>query len=466
MDESNATVDPGSYRDPLGRVHLADDRVLRLLRGRGVEEYRAASSSPTFVAATERGDVVGTTEPDDNPLAHEAGSELVVEHEAIDLISYAYEWSHSMLKDAALLTLRLSRELLDDGMILKDATPYNVQFDGVRPRFIDIGSFERLGNGEPWYGYQQFCQLFLYPLWLRSVIDVAFRPWLRGAIDGIHPDEIVRLLGRRGWRAKGFGVHGWFHARSVRRHADAEDGIRDQLRSAGFGPSVIRGQLDNLEKAVTRSTWSAATSTWSDYGDRSHYSDDDLARKEAFVSGALTPEIRRVLDLGCNDGRFSRLCVDGGRRVIAVDSDELVIDRLYRRLVDEGETRITPLVVDLSDPPPSIGWRSIERPSLVKRARPDLVLALALVHHLAITKTVPLAEFVAMLADFDARVVVEFPTAEDPMVRRLLRNKRGDLFDDYSLESFEKAADRHFVTERSEQLPSGTRHLYQLRPRR
>lgn len=465
VEGQTTTVDPGSYRDPLSRVHIVDGRVFRVLEGAGIDDFRSASTAPSFTSAVERGDLVGTFQPHDIPIHYEPGSEEVLEHEAIDFISYPYEWPHSMLKDAALLTLRLTRDLLDDRLILKDATPYNVQFDGARPRFIDIGSVERLRNGDPWYGYQQFCQLFLYPLWLRSTLDVPFRPWLQGAIDGITPEEIVRLLGRRGWRTKGFAIHGRFHARSVRKNAAAEDGLRDELRQAGFGPAVIQRQLDNLEVAVDRATWSASESTWSDYGSRAHYTDADLAGKESFVAEALSPDVSRIVDLGCNDGHFSRLCVAGGRRVIAVDGDELVIDRLYRQLAEEGETKINPIVLDLADPSPSLGWRSIERPSLVERAKPDLVLALALVHHLAISKTVPLPDFVAMLADFGGRVIVEFPTAEDQMVQRLMRNKRSDLFADYSLPNFIKALDRHFITERSAELPSGTRHLFELRPR-
>lgn len=455
-------TDPGSYRDPLSRVYHHDDRVFRVLRGRGVDDYRAATESPSYAAALDRGDVVGTWEPDDGPSLGET-ADVVLEHERLDLISYPYEWPHAMLKDAALLTLTLTSELIDDGLILKDATPYNVQFDGSRPRFIDIGSFESLPKGEPWYGYRQFCQLFLYPLWLRSMLDLPFQPWLRGAIDGITPEQMVKLLGRRGLLSRGVWTHGRLHAWSVRRYASTNRPVGDELRSAGFGPAVIRSQVRNLHALAERSNWSASASTWSDYGDRSHYTDDDLATKKQFVLDALTPGVDRVLDLGCNDGYFSRLCADAGRRVIAVDGDELVIDRLYRQLSSEGDRRITPLYMDLSDPSPSLGWRSMERASFAARARPDLTLGLALVHHLAITNTAPLDDVVAMFDDFGADAIVEFPLPEDPMVQRLLRNKRDGLFGDYSLERFEKAIGSRFRIERSEQLPSGTRHLFHLR---
>ncbi len=455
--------DPGSYRDPLSRVYLDGDRVFRLVRGRGTEDYRAAAAAGSVVAAIERGDVVGTWEPDDSPPLGE-GADLVLEHERLDLISYPYEWPHAMLKDAALLTLRLTDELLGDGLILKDATPYNIQFDGSRPRFIDVGSFEVLPSGEPWYGYQQFCQLFLYPLWLRSLIDLPYQPWLRGAIDGISPEQLMKLLGRRHRLNRGVWTHGRVHAWSVRRHADSKREVGNELRSAGFGPAVIRAQLKNLTGIVERSTWSASNSTWSDYSDRSHYSSDDLSAKERFVADALTPGIDRVLDLGCNDGHFSKLCADAGsgRRVIAVDGDELVVDQLYRRLASAGDRRITPLFMNLADPSPSLGWRSAERASFAERAKPDLTLALALVHHLAITNTAPLGDIIAMLDDFGADAIVEFPLPEDPMVKRLLRNKRRDLFSEYSLEGFEKALGQRFTIRRAERLPSGTRQLYHL----
>ena len=172
-----------------------------------------------------------------------------------------------------------------------------------------------------------------------------------------------------------------------------------------------------------------------------------------------------MLDLGANDGHFSRVALDAGAAsTIAVDSDHLVVDRLYRQLREQGEQRILPLVIDLADPSPAIGWRSGERPSFVERVRPELVLCLAVVHHLALTNNVPLDEIVAFLADFGAPVVVEFPHRDDVMATRLLARKRSGLFDAYDVANWERAVEQRFVIEERQSLPSGTRTIYRCRP--
>jgi SAM-dependent methyltransferase len=350
----------------------------------------------------------------------------------------------------------------------KDATPYNVQFTGTKPVFIDVGSFERLRPNEPWPGYRQFCELFLNPLLIQAVRDVPFQPFLRGSIHGISPATTAELLRGSGLH-KGVFTHVKLHARAERRYADADvdHDVKAELKRAGFGPGLIDAQLRGLEKAIDALKWKQQSSTWSDYGDRAHYSPDDLRAKDAFVTAAVDAAAppNLVLDLGANDGRFSRVALEAGARsVIAVDSDDVVVDRLYRDLRTAGERRILPLVLDLSDPSPGLGWRSRERPPFVERVRPDLVLCLAVVHHLALTNTVPLDEVVTFLADFAAPLVVEFPHRDDPMAARLLARKRPGVFDAYDVSTWERALAARFSIRAQETLPGGTRTLYRCDP--
>jgi ribosomal protein L11 methylase PrmA len=389
----------------------------------------------------------------------------VVHHRRITRISYPFEWTFSMLRDAVLLQIEVTRRLISDGCLTKDATPYNVQFDGARPVFIDIGSFERLQAGEQWAGYRQFCELFLNPLIAQSVGGIPFQPWLRGSLEGIRPVEAAALLRGRKRLDRRLAVHVSLHARAEKRYADHDaEGARldGEMKRAGFGLKVLDAQLDNLDKTVRSLHWDVDASTWSGYGQRSHYTDKDLAAKEAFVARTVADQDpTTVLDLGANDGRFSQPAVDSGaRRAIAVDSDHLVMDRLYRRLRAEGEHRILPLVLDVADPSPGLGWRGRERPPFVDRVRPDLVLALAVVHDFALTNTVPFQHIVDGLADFGSPLVVEFPHRDDPMAARLLARKRAGLFDHYSRERWEIALGRRFDVVESETLPSGTRTLY------
>jgi len=463
-----ARRDPGSFRDPTSRVFVSEHEVFRGLDDRGLADYDAVAASAFFPALLDEGLVVGT-ERVDEPVPGLDGWAAVLRHDRLPVISYPFEWPFEMLRDAALLHLDITGRALAEGFVTKDATSYNVQFDGTAPTFIDVGSFQPVRAGEPWYGYRQFCELFLNPLVLQAVGGSAYHPWLRGSLDGITPSELAPLIRGRRRFDRGLLVHVRLHARAESRYADAdrERDVGNELRQAGLGPKVLAAQVANLRRTVTRLRWKAQRSTWSDYAERGHYSDVDLDAKDAFVARAVgAARSPHVLDLGANDGRFSMLALEhGAERVVAVDSDHLVVDRLYRHLRDTGERRILPLVMNLADPSTGLGWQGRERPSFTDRVRPDLVLCLAVVHHLALTDTVPLELIVDQLADHGAPVVVEFPHRDDPMAARLLARKRSGLFDHYDLPRWEAALEARFEVLERETAPSGRRTLYRCVPR-
>jgi len=459
-------ADPGSFRDPLSQVFIDGDQVLRGLTAEGLAEYEAVAASPFFAALADDGLIVDTEllAAGSHPL-HEQWAG-VLRHRRIPVVTYPYEWTFEMLRDAALAQLEVTRRAVDAGFSTKDATSYNVMFDGSKPVFIDIGSFERPLRTEAWPGYRQFCELFLNPLVVQAVGGVGFHAWLRGAVGGIGVAETAAIvpLGRR--LRRGLFVHLTLQARAERRHAEAETSGAGEGPRAGFSPKLLLAQLANLEKTVRALTWKAQRSVWSDYSDRSHYTGDDLPAKQAFVAEAVRATgADLVLDLGANDGLFSLLALESGAsRVVAADFDHLVVDRLYRHLREIDETRVLPLVLDLVNPSPGAGWRSRERRPFVERVRPDLVLCLAVVHHLAITNTVPFDEIVDFLAEFGAALVVELPHPDDPMVRRLLARKRPGLFDHYDRDRWEASLDRRFTVDERQVL--GTRTLYRCSLRR
>ena len=461
--------DPGSFRDPLSRVYVDDDVVWRGLSEVGLADFEAYAATEAFSRAQADGRVVATAPVPVSEAPVGADWAGVLRHDRVRVITYPYEWAFSMLRDAARLQLELSREALAEGILTKDATSYNVQFDGARPVFIDVGSFERLVPGEPWPGYRQFCELFLNPLYVQAIAGVPFQPLLRGSVHGLSPSVTASLIGARRRLRRDVFTHVRLHARAEARYAgaDAARDVKGELQRAGFGPKLIDAQLANLQRAIEGVEWEASASTWSAYSQRGHYTDADLEAKEAFVAAATAARHEpMVLDLGANDGRFSRVAVDAGASLaIAVDGDHLVVDHLYRALHREGETRILPLVMDLSDPSPGQGWRGRERPAFVDRVHPDLVLCLALLHHLAISSTVPFAEIVGFLHDFAAPLVVEMPHRDDPMAARLLARKRPGLFDHYDRPQWEDALRARFDVEEQVTLPSGTRTLYRCRPR-
>jgi hypothetical protein len=456
-----AEADPGSFRDPSSRVYLADDAVWRGLDGEALEDFRALAETPFFTRALGDGQVVGTELADDRPEGMEqwAGA---LRHERIPVVSYPYEWSFEMLRDAARLQLDLVAQALEEDLVTKDASAYNVQFVGSQPRFIDVGSFERLRAGEPWYGYRQFHMHFLLPLMLQAYRGIAFQPLLRADVEGVNPVDARRMMSF--WdivspRKKGTLLHVALQARA--EAATSQRDVKSELKGAGMKKEVLVAQIRNLRKLVDKVRVRRADTEWAGYSDRSHYTDADLQAKEAFVS-AVAEAVKPTLawDLGANDGHFSRLVADQGAYVIAADGDHHAIDGLYRALRESGDQRILPLVVNLADPSPDRGWRGKERLAFTGRSRPQLVLALALIHHLVISRNVPMQEFVDFLADAGGDLVVELPTRDDPMVQGLLRNKREGIHDDYTVEAFEAALGRRFAIRRREELPSGTRICY------
>lgn len=464
--------EPGSFRDPDSRVFFAGGDVLRALSARGAADWRALRDSALFARETQAGRLVATEEidaPADLPLLRTDRPQAVLRHERIPFVSYPYEWTPGMLRDAALLQLELLAGALDEGLILKDATPYNVQWRGARPVFVDVGSFEPLREGEPWFGYRQFCAMHLNPLLLAVLRDMPFQPWLRGSLEGISPDDTAKLLRGRDRRRRGVLTHVVLHAKLDRRSAAqgrTSGGVRDELKKAGFHSELIKANVKRLHRMVSGLEWQPPKGVWTEYRAQNSYSDADTERKEAFVrevSAASRPGL--VWDLGCNDGRFSRIATEAGASyVVAVDGDQAPVELLYRELRDEGRTDILPLTVDLTNPSPGLGWRGLERRPMADRGRPDLVLCLALLHHLAITGNVPVADAVDWLRSLGGSVVVEFVRRNDPMVERLLAAKRSDTHPDYDEAFFERRLGEAFAVERREELPSGTRVLYLARP--
>jgi SAM-dependent methyltransferase len=371
-----------------------------------------------------------------------------------------------MLRDAALLQLELVRRAVEAGMILKDSSPYNVQWHGAKPVFVDVGSFERLREGEPWAGYRQFCMLFLYPLLVQAYRGIPFQPWLRGSVKGISPEECRRALAGRDVLRRGVLTHVLLHSRLERGHADTTRDVKRELRAAGFRKELILANVRRLERLVRRLDWRPAGSAWSEYGETTTYSGQDARRKAAFVTDALAAERPRLVwDVGCNDGRHSRLAAAVAQHVVAMDADAVVVDRLYRTLADERDETILPLVVDVVDPSPGLGWRGLERQPLEERGRPDLTLCLALLHHVVVSGNVPVAEFLDWLHGLGGALVIEFPTRDDPMVHRLLARKRPHDHPDYDRDRFEQCLAERFDVTASEVLSSGTRVLYRARPR-
>ena len=458
--------EPGSFRDPTARVFRHGDGVYRGLNAKALRDWERLADTSFFSRFVEDGRLIPTERLDDRTgLPNLAATwDAILHHRAVPVVSYPYEWCFGMLRDAALLQLDLLLAALHEEMTLKDATPFNVQWIGVDPTFIDVASFTVGQPGAPWEGYRQFCQLFLYPLFLQAYKDVPFHPWLRGSLEGIDPQHCRNLLSLRDFFRPGVLAHVYLLAKLQSRFEDTDRDVKADLRKAGFSAALVKRNVSRLRQIVSGLRWTPTRSTWSEYTLCSTYDQDDRRRKTAFVQCAASARRRRLVwDVGCNTGEYSRVVAQHADSVLAIDADHLAIERLYDALKGEPGRNILPLVGDVADPTPALGWRGLERPSLLARARPDFMICLAIVHHLAIGRNIPLADFVGWLADCGAEVVVEFVTRDDPMVQRLLRNKEV-LSETYTQAGFEACLTSAFDITAKERLGSGTRTLYHATP--
>lgn len=462
---SAPNFEAGSFRDPDTRIFHHNGAVFRCLTERARSDWMRLAATDFYARFTGQGRLIPTDQVVDDTGLPDLGPKwtAVLKHQRIPMISYPYEWSFGMLRDAALLQLDLMLASLDEGMTLKDATPFNVQWIGSRPTFIDIGSFTAYEPGEPWAGYRQFCEQFLYPLLLQAYRNVPFHPWLRGSVEGIKAEECLALLSLRDYVRPAVLGDVYLHAKAQARFQASDRNVKQDLRVAGFSSQLIKKNVGRLRRIVERLRWSPSRSTWSEYEHEHKYETEDLQAKSDFVSRVLAPRRWSIVwDLGCNTGTYARLASEHAEYVLALDVDHLVVDRLYRALAQEGNTSILPLVGDIANPSPGLGWRGRERRPLVDRGCPELILCLALVHHLVIGSNIPLGELIQWLAGFGADLVVEYAGRGDPMVERLLRHRDGQHVD-YSQAAVEAALTKHFASVTQEPLTCGTRTLYHAR---
>jgi len=459
---SEIAAEPGSFRDRTARVFYHDGHIFRGLSATALKEWQALSATSLYRRFAENGAIVTTRQREIGSLPFRLDEPwaAVLEHERLPFVSYPYEWSFEMLRDAALLQLDLVLAGLDEGIGLKDASAYNVQWKGATPVFVDIGSFYKRAEGEPWVGYRQFCQMFLYPLLLQAYRDVPFQAWMRGNIDGMDAEVCLNLLSARDYFRGGVLAHVYLQAKAQKAYNSTTRDVRAELNKAGFDTRIIKTNAEGLRKLVASLEWKPKQSTWSDYLKCGHYEAADAEQKRQFVRDVVaTRPWNMTWDIGCNVGVFSRIAAERSASVVAMDADHLAVDKLYRALKAEHVPNILPLVVNVTDPSPNLGWRNLERKRINERGRPDLVLALALIHHVVIGGNIPLAEFVQWLRDLGGELVIEFVTRQDPMVATLLRNK-DDHYSDYTEESFERELSARFKIARRQPLGSGTRIMY------
>jgi len=450
---------PASFRDPSGFLYTRSSKLLRQVNQTYQIQYDLLQSSGLYALLVEKHWLISHRESGAAPLRPDTAYKIL-EPDPLRFISYPYEWCFGQLKDAALLTLRIMNQALRHGMVLKDASAYNIQFHQGRPILIDTLSFDPYVEGEPWVGYRQFCQHFLAPLALMAAKDVRLNQLLRIHIDGIPLDLAARLLPVRTLLNPGLWMHVHLHARMQRKNASAPEGkaSRKPMRK-----TALLGLVESLFQTAQSLQWNAAATDWAEYYEHNNYTEVSFAEKKRLV-GEFVHRIKpgSVWDWGGNTGVFSRIAMEGGADATCFDSDYGAVEENYREVRVRHEARLLPLVLDLTNPSPPLGWNQCERGGFLERGPADAVLALALVHHLAIGNNVPLGQ----IADFFARcgnwLMVEFIPKGDSQVRRLLQT-RTDIFPDYTREGFEAAFRERYRIVTAAPIAESARTLYLMK---
>lgn len=457
----------GSFRDPDARLFEVGGRLVRLLRGEAAAGLRRAQERGLLARWVERGDILPIEALDPAPyreLGFEA--EIGVDHQRLSFVSYPYEWSFGGLAAAALLHLRLQREALEAGLVFRDASAYNISFDGARPCFLDLGSLRPYRADEFWTGHEQFCRQFLNPLLLQRFVGVAFQPWYRGEPLGLASRSLRSLLP---WRAR-LRPRVFSHVvlpdllmrRDGRR---AQEVAAGKVRAGGLSLRAYRATLEQLHDWIASLRSPPAPSSWSEYDSHCGYTEADRAAKERFVARwveAHRPPL--LLDVGCNRGRFAELALRAGAgRVIGVESDASALDLAFERAAARAPSFL-PLAIDFVDPSADQGWRERERMSFRRRARFDAVMALAVIHHFALTRGVPLREVVEELVALGPRGLIEFVPPDDAMAKQLVALRDGAV-PEYGWQPFVAALTGVADIEETVALPDSARVLVAFRRR-
>ena len=462
QDVRSVNIDSGSFRDPSGHVFFADGKVYRCVNEPAIADYEFVESTGLMARLVEKGWCVASIPVDARAFDGLPGSaRIVLEHPRISFVSYPYEWPFSALKAAALLHLDVHLEALKNGVTLSDASAYNIQFEGVEPVFIDRLSFVRYRDGEIWTGHRQFCEQFLNPLLLRALVGIPHNAWYRGRLEGISTEDLNRVLPLTKRLSGRVLAHVVLQAGFQKSANKQKSAARvEQMKQAKLPLPGLLAMLHKLRAWIARlEPADTGPTVWGDYAQTHSYASHEHEQKHRFVAEFVeTVRPRELWDLGCNTGDFSMTALEAGTaNTIGFDADQKALDLGFSRSSQEG-ARFLPLYLDAANPSPDQGWAGQERKGLGRRASAEGLLALAFVHHLAITKNIPLDGLVGWLVSLAPHGVIEFVPKSDPMVQELLRFRQ-DIFDTYTEDAFLGYVSRRAEIVRTLQVTDSGRKL-------
>ncbi|MBI4836227.1 MAG: SAM-dependent methyltransferase [Candidatus Abawacabacteria bacterium] len=443
-----------SFRDPSGFIFKSKGKIFRQINKSYQKHYDLLISSGLFAKLVNQKQLIAHNEVDASIDAYK-----IIEPEQIPFISYPYEWCFGQLKDAALLTLSIQKDALEHGMTLKDASSYNIQFLQGAPILIDTLSFESYQEGHPWQAYRQFCQHFLAPLALMHYSNIHAGRLSAIWLDGI-PLEVAAsfLPWKTKWKFSTL-MHIHLHAKS-QKHYERKDTNNQPAKMSKF---QMLSLLDSLTSTIKKLTPHKQNTEWIDYYDRTNYSDESIEDKKRIVAQYINQlQPTSLWDLGGNDGHFSRLASDKNIPTISFDIDPLAVEQNYQQLKSKKEINLLPLVLDLTNPSPAIGWGNEERESLTARGPAHTLLALAIIHHLAISNNVPFEKIAHYFSQLGENLIIEFVPKTDSKVQYLLKT-REDIFANYTKSAFEESFGNYFSIQKNQKVSHSERTIYLMK---
>lgn len=450
---------PGSFRDPSGFVFSRGGLIYRQVNQSYKDSYDHLMLSGLYQHLVQAGLLISHSEVGAN-MAFAGQAYKVLQPEVVSFVSYPYEWCFSQLKEAALLTLEIQKRALNFGMSLKDCSAYNIQFVHSRPVLIDTLSFEIYREGSPWVPYRQFCEHFLAPLALMSYTDVRLNRLTQIYIDGIPLDMAVGLLPLRSRFNFALLLHLHIHSKSQNLLSHSE--MDKKAIKRGLSKRSFSQLVENLESAIRKLKWKSWRRVWGDYYQNNSYGGESFEHKKRIVVNFLErTSPSTVWDLGANTGLFSRIASERGIFTVSYDNDPEVVEKNYRQLTRNKETNLLPLIIDFTSPSPSLGWGNRERISLLERGPVDAILALAFIHHLAISHNLPLGRIADLLSQLCNWLLIEFVPKSDPKVRVML-SMRDDVFSNYGQECFESEFGKFFIINSREPIKNTQRVVYSM----
>ncbi|QNA45499.1 SAM-dependent methyltransferase [Lacibacter sediminis] len=447
---------PASFRDPSGFIYEKDGTIYRFVSDNYSQDYDLLMKSGLADDLLKKKLLLPFTDLSEN---HTGRSDWykTLQPQQLPFLSYAWEWSFEQLKDAALTTLNICRQALHKGMILKDATPSNIQLVDGKYKLIDTLSFETYIEGESWIAYRQFCECFLNPLLIAVYTGMEVHKLILSYPDGVPAAVTSKLLPFKTKLNASVYLHVHLQAKMAGKQSTEQKQTTRKITKKN-----IEQILENLHSCISNLLLPSQSTTWNNYYSETILSESYFLEKKKLVSSILgSIEYSSVLDLGANEGEFSLLCKNEAM-VISTDFDSDCINRFYKRIKEEKRTNIYPSVIDLTYPSPSMGWMNEERPAFFSRTKVDVCMALALIHHLAIAKNITFEQLAAFLASVCKVLIIEFVPKSDPKVAVMLQWRK-DIFNNYDEETFEEAFAKLFELEKKMNAQGSERTMYVYR---